>query len=159
MFSISPKMIKKDRNISKLGKIVCRDKGKGKVHPRTGQESPEEEMYSSTLPSTSALDGGGWSTSRPGRCTPGTRYPLYRMLGGPQGWSGRVQKTSPPNGFRSLDRPTRSESLYRLSYPGLEKLCVTNIIVTLVHLSVLFCEWSSLSSAQLILYKISVITN
>jgi len=28
-------------------------------------------MYSSTLPSTSVLDGGGWSTSRPGRFTPG----------------------------------------------------------------------------------------
>ena len=28
-------------------------------------------MYSSTLPSTSALDGGWWSTPRPGRFTPG----------------------------------------------------------------------------------------
>ena len=28
-----------------------------------------EQMYSSTLPSTSALDGGGWSTPRPGRFT------------------------------------------------------------------------------------------
>ena len=42
-----------------------------KVHPRTGREGPEgEQMYSSTLPSTSALDGGGWSTTRPGRFTP-----------------------------------------------------------------------------------------
>jgi hypothetical protein len=33
-------------------------KGKGKVHPRTGHEGPEgEQMYSFTLPSTSALDG------------------------------------------------------------------------------------------------------
>jgi len=38
-----------------------KSKGKGKVHPRTGHEAPEgEKMYSSTLPSTSALDGGGW---------------------------------------------------------------------------------------------------
>ena len=45
--------------------------GKGKGHPRTGHESPEgEQMYSSTLPSTLALDGGGWSTTRPGRFTP-----------------------------------------------------------------------------------------
>ena len=30
---------------------------KGKGHPRTGHEGPEgEQMYSSTLPSTSALD-------------------------------------------------------------------------------------------------------
>ena len=28
-----------------------------------------------------------------------TRYPLYRRLGGPQGWSGQVQKISPPPGF------------------------------------------------------------
>ena len=34
--------------------------------PRTCQEDPErEQMYSSTLPSTSALDGSGWSTPRP----------------------------------------------------------------------------------------------
>ena len=47
-------------------------KGKGKVLPITGHEGPEgEQMYSSTLPSTSALDGGGWSTPRPGRFTPG----------------------------------------------------------------------------------------
>ena len=43
----------------------------GKGHPITGHEGPEgEQMYSSTLPSTSALDGGGWSTPRPNRFTP-----------------------------------------------------------------------------------------
>ena len=47
-------------------------KGKGKVLPRTGREGPEgEQMYSSTFPSTSALDGGGWSTTLPGRYSPG----------------------------------------------------------------------------------------
>ena len=76
-------------------------KGKAKVLPRTGHEGPEwEQMYSSTLPSTSALDGVGWSAPRLGRFTPGkTRYPLYRRLGGPQGRSGRVWKMSPPPGF------------------------------------------------------------
>jgi hypothetical protein len=35
-------------------------KGKGKVHPRTGQGGPEgEKRYSSTLSLTSALDGLG----------------------------------------------------------------------------------------------------
>jgi hypothetical protein len=50
---------------------------------------------------TSALDGGGWSTPRPGRFTPAkdTRYPLYKKMGGPQGRSGRVRKISPPPGF------------------------------------------------------------
>ena len=34
------------------------DKCKGKVHPRTGHESTKgEQIYSSTLPSTSTLDG------------------------------------------------------------------------------------------------------
>ena len=47
-------------------------KVKVKFSLRTGHEGPEEEqMYSSTLPSTSALDGGGWSKPRPGRITPG----------------------------------------------------------------------------------------
>ena len=45
---------------------------KGKFHPRTGHEGPEgEEMCSFTLSLTSALGGGGWSTPRPGRFTPG----------------------------------------------------------------------------------------
>jgi hypothetical protein len=47
-----------------------------------------------------------------------TRYPLYRRLGGHQGRSRRVRKISPPTGIRSPDRPTRSESPYRLNYPG-----------------------------------------
>ena len=47
-----------------------------------------------------------------------TRYPLYRGLGGPQGqvWTG-VENLA-PTGIRSPDRPVRSESLYRLRYPG-----------------------------------------
>jgi hypothetical protein len=31
-----------------------------------------------------------------------TWYPLYRRLGGPQGWSGQVQKILPPLGFDPL---------------------------------------------------------
>ena len=93
---------------------------KGKVLPITGHERPEgEQMYSSTLPSTSALDGVG-GRHAPAALPPGkTRYPSYRRLGWPQGRSGRVRKISPPpTGIRSPDRPARSESLYRLSYPG-----------------------------------------
>ena len=57
-------------------------------------------MYSSTLPSTSALDGVGGQHHAPAALPPGkTRYPLYRRLGGPQSWSGRVWKISPPPGF------------------------------------------------------------
>ena len=55
----------------------------------------------------------------PAALAPGkTRYPLYRRLGGPQSQSGWVAKNLVPTGIRSPDRPARSESLYRLSYPG-----------------------------------------
>ena len=39
--------------------------------------------------------------ARSGRFNPGkdTRYPLYRRLGGPQSWSGRLLKISFPEGF------------------------------------------------------------
>ena len=50
-----------------------------------------------------------------------TRYPLYRRLGGPQDRSARVRKIVPPTRIRSPDHPARSESLYRLSYPGPHK--------------------------------------
>ena len=54
-------------------------------------------MYSSTLPSTSALDGGGWSTPCPGHFTPGkNRCLLYRRLGGPMADMDGCGKSRPP---------------------------------------------------------------
>jgi hypothetical protein len=110
---------------SEFSKIVnftwskCLNSGRNlllfKVHPRTGHKGPErEQRYRFTLSLTSALDGSGWSTPRPGRFTPRkeTRYPFYRRLGGSQGRSGRVRKISPPTGIRSPDRPARSEVCY-----------------------------------------------
>jgi len=46
---------------------------------------------------TTALEGGEWSTARPGRTLhPGkTRYPFYRRLGGPHGRSGRAENLVP----------------------------------------------------------------
>ena len=62
--------------------------------------------------------GVGGQRHAPAALPPGkTRYPLFRRLGGPQSRSGRVRKISPLTGIRSPDRPARSESLYRLSYP------------------------------------------
>ena len=45
---------------------------------------------------------GEWSAARPGRTLPPgkTRYPFYRRLGGPQGWSGRAENLF-PTGIRS----------------------------------------------------------
>ena len=76
-------------------------------------------MYSSTLPSNSALDGGGWSTPHPGRFTPGKGpVPIVQEAE----WTPRPVWTDAenlaPTGIRSPDRPVRSELLYRLSYPG-----------------------------------------
>jgi hypothetical protein len=63
--------------------------GKGKGHPRTGHEGPEGEYrYSSILSLTTELDGVGGQRHSLAALPPGkTRYPLYRRLGGPQGWS------------------------------------------------------------------------
>jgi hypothetical protein len=62
------------------------------------------------------LDGGGWLTPRLSRFTPGmTRYSLYRILGEPQGLSGRGAENLVSTGIRSPNHPARIESLYRLS--------------------------------------------
>jgi hypothetical protein len=47
-----------------------------------------------------------------------TQYPLYRRLGGLQGWSELVQNISLPLGFWTSDHPAHSEALYLLCYSG-----------------------------------------
>ena len=80
------------------------------------------------------LEGDELSAAHPGRTLPPgkTRYPLYRRLGGPQGRSGRA-KILASTGIRSPDRPARSQSLYRLSYP-------THIICNTVWHSWVICS-------------------
>ena len=81
--------------------VKVKVKGKGKVLPITGHEGPEgEQTYSCTLPSTVALDGGGWSTPRPGRFTPGKDpVPIVQEAGWASGpvWTGA--KNLAPTGF------------------------------------------------------------
>jgi hypothetical protein len=93
---------------------------KGKIHLRTGHEGLEGEyIYSSTLFLTSALDVGGWSTPRPGRFAPGNDpVSIVQDAGWAPGpvWAGAENLA--PTGIRFPDRPARSESLYRLRYPG-----------------------------------------
>ena len=94
-------------------------KGKVKGHLRTDNEGPEgEQRYNYTLPSTSALDGVSGQRHNPaalnregscshcigGRVAPGTV------------WTGAENLA--PTQIRSPDLQTRSECLYRLSYPG-----------------------------------------
>ena len=76
-------------------------------------------MYSSTVSSTSELDGGGWSAPRPGRFTPGKDpVPIVQEAGWAPGpvWTGAENLAA--TGIRSPDLPARNETLYRLSYPG-----------------------------------------
>ena len=70
--------------------------------------------------------GLGGQRHAPVSVPPGkTRYPLYRRLDGPQSRSGQVREISPLPGFD----PARSESLYRLSYPGSPSMWVSSLIL------------------------------
>ena len=63
--------------------------------------------------------GLGGQRHAPAALPPGkTRYPLYKEAGWAPGpvWTGTENFS--PTGIRSPDRPARSESLYRLRYPG-----------------------------------------
>ena len=72
---------------------------KGKVHPRTGHYGAAgEQMYNSTLSLTLAVNGVGGQRQAPAALPRGKR-PCTRRLGGPQVWSGRVRKISPPPVF------------------------------------------------------------
>ena len=78
-----------------------------------------EWKYSSTLSLTSALVCGGWTTPRPGRFTPGKcTIPIAQEAGWAPGPVWKGAENLAPIGIRSPDRPARSESLYRLNYPG-----------------------------------------
>ena len=75
--------------------------------------------YNSTLSLTSVLDGGGCSTPPLGHFNPGNDpVPIVQDDGWvPEPvWMGAENLA--PTGIRSLDRPARSESPYRLSYRG-----------------------------------------
>ena len=63
---------------------------------------------------------GGWSTPHPLHFTlrKEISYPFHRRIDGSHGPSERVQVELVTTGIRSPDDPNRSESLYRLRYPG-----------------------------------------
>ena len=71
-------------------------------------------MYSSTLPSTWTLDGGGWSTPRPGRFTPmKDPVPIVQEAGwAPRAGVDGCGKSHSPTGIRSPELPARSELPY-----------------------------------------------
>jgi hypothetical protein len=129
---------------------------KGKVQDRTGHESPEVEyMYRSILALTLALDGGGWSTTRPGRFTPGKEpIPNYGRLGRPHGRCGRVRifRTVQPEATRYTDRAivahsvnctkqTTKAAIAKSSNINIAEVCVVLIISYLaVSVEALYCH-------------------
>jgi hypothetical protein len=78
--------------------------------------------------------GGHYHAS--GRFIPGKDpVPIVQGAGWASGWHGRSEKFSPPAGIRSPDRPTHSESLCRLSYPG-RRVCVCGWVCVCVYVCV-----------------------
>jgi len=73
-----------------------------------------------------ALEWGKGSASRPGRYLPPGKspVPIVQEAGWVPGsvWTGAENLA--PTGIRSPDRPARSQSLYRLSYPAHMYLCI-----------------------------------
>jgi hypothetical protein len=91
---------------------------------------------------TSALVGGEWSDSRPGRFTPGGKAPGTHWIGG---WAGNrtglddMEKRNflilPILEVRPLGRPTRSQSLFRLRYKRKPVQVPFDSVVTRFHCS------------------------
>jgi len=76
-------------------------------------------MHSPTISLTSALDGDGWSASRPGRFTSGKDpLPIVQETGWAPGPIWTDAENLAPTGIRSPDRQVRSKLLHRLSYHG-----------------------------------------
>jgi hypothetical protein len=78
-----------------------------------------ERIYSSCSFTTSALDGGEWLASHPGRVLPpgkGPPVPIGQEAGwAPEPvWTQRLEEKSPLPGIepRSPGRPVRSQTLY-----------------------------------------------
>jgi hypothetical protein len=98
-----------------------------------------EWMYRSQIFLTSALAGGEWLASRPGRFTPGERAPGTHWIGGrvrPRAGLDDVEKrkflTLPGIKLRPLGRPARSQSLYR-RYP--KCVVVSNAWIRLIDVN------------------------
>jgi hypothetical protein len=84
-----------------------------------------EWRYSSTHSLTSALDGGEWSASRPGRLTARETAPGTHLIGGWVGPRADLDmlkwKIPSPRRESNPDHPARSQSQYRLRYTKRKK--------------------------------------
>jgi hypothetical protein len=91
-----------------------------KFHPRTGHEGPEGELrYSSTFSLIPALDGGGWSTPRPGRFIPWNYpVPIVQEAGWAPGpvWTG-AENLAPTGIFYIRVRKPQPVATYQGTFP------------------------------------------
>ena len=98
-------------HVCQCASIAVKLMHKDKFYPRTSHEVPEGgvDVYLYSFFDLGPI-GVGSQRHAPVALPPGkTRYPLYRMLGGPQGRTGWVKKISPVSTWiRSPDRPARS---------------------------------------------------
>jgi hypothetical protein len=110
-------------------------------------------MYSSTLSLISALRGGGWSTPRPSRFTPGkNRHSLYRRLGGPRGRSVLVQNISPSLGFdpRTVQPVARRYTDWAIRAHIADCMCIPkSTVVFRIHVA-LPPTWLHISTCTLV---------
>ena len=91
---------------------------------------------------TTALEGGEWSTARPG-CTlpPGKiRYPFYRRLGGPQGWSGRVENLFPTRIWSRTVQPIVSHYTDWVTWPTTKELQMDQFQARAIDFSLLWIQ-------------------
>jgi hypothetical protein len=92
------------RNIGRAGRWKRKQSKAVPLHATEVLRGERRYSFYSFL--TSALDGGEWSVSRPGRALPrgkDPRYPLYRTEGGPQSRSGH-------RGYRKILCPCRGSN-------------------------------------------------
>jgi hypothetical protein len=105
-------------------------KTKGKVHPLTGHEGPEE--YCSSLSSTSVLDVSGWLMPRPDHFISRKEmsYPLYICWVGPRACMKGHGKSLALVGVQILNHPAHSQLPCWLHCPGPSLGMVANIWLT-----------------------------
>ena len=128
-----------------MGQAVQGKDKKDKVHPVTGHKGPEREyMYGSTLSLISALYGVGGQRHAPDTLPPG-EIRTHCIGGWVDTRTGldRCGKTRPHRDL-NLDRPARSELLYRLSYPGPRQAVQVNLKLLIKGPSFFICIWAVL---------------
>jgi hypothetical protein len=112
-----------------------------KSSPATRHEGAcRQRRYSSYSFSNSALDGGEWSASRPGRAlAPGKRTHCTGGWVGPKAGldteaRGKILSPLPGIEPRSPGRPARSQTLYWMSYPAHRKSINTPVYYNYIQL-------------------------